>query len=154
MWGMSRENDENEIHRSEGEGMVFHHEYREIEERDPELDAFLTSVVETFEGDPEILELRAAIIVRVANMKKEERIKMVGVARKHLMGERPVGQEPTVQNIRSFLVKEGGDALMTQIEHFLPKERWENLQRIAAARFERFKTEYKIEEQYLAGTPG
>lgn len=160
---------EYDIHRSEGEGMVFHSEYHpELREDDPELDAFLTSIVETFEEDPEILELRAAILVRVANMKNRERVSMVGVAKKHFVekvcllhdcdivntDEEPLNYELTAQSIRGFLVKEGENSLMAHLECFLPKEKWENIKKTEKERFESFTNEYINDERFLAGTPG
>lgn len=149
--------------------MIAHPEYHpELKEEDPELDAFLGDVVATFEKNPEILELRAAILVKVAGMKNKERIAMVGVAKKHFVekvcllhdcdivntDEEPLDYELSAQNIRGFLVKEGENSLMAHLECFLPKEKWESLQKTAKERYEHFKSEYIIDERYLAGTPG
>lgn len=128
-----------DIARSENEGFGTAHMGREYGEKnkqeDPKLLAFMDSIMEKFQNDPEIYDFRGALIEKLGDMDKKEKEKLVLIANKHFKTsycphhEKPieikrrgdVSYDLNESNIDDFMIGDGLESLKWHIRTLTPE---------------------------------
>lgn len=127
--------DEQDIGRSEGEGMIFHDEYIPKDDQE-KLSSFLRDVKLEFECHGNILDIQEAALALVARMDDGEKEELVATARQYFLPRlrEPIDYELSPKNIGEFVIFDGSGALRSSLKEFLGEDDWKRLENLEVER--------------------